>query len=111
VPAFQWAFTSWDEMLGHHRRYSARQLRERAAAAGLTTVSTGYLFPELLPLIAVRKVRRSQRSHADFPVLPRVVDVTAEWCSRGTAALRRWWPGGTSACAVFEMPAEAVPGA
>ena len=106
VPAFQWAFTSWDEALGHHRRYSTRQLRERAGAAGLDTVSTGYLFPELLPLIAVRKLRRAPREHADFPDLPRAVDVAAEWWSRGTAALRRWMPAGTSACAVLQVPGD-----
>ena len=104
VPAFQWAYTSWDEALGHHRRYSARQLRERARAAGLDTVSTGYLFPELLPLIALRKLRRTPREHADFPDLPRLIDTIAEWCSRGTAALRRVWPAGTSLCAVLQVP-------
>ncbi|MDP2293082.1 MAG: class I SAM-dependent methyltransferase [Actinomycetota bacterium] len=96
VPAFQWAFTSWDTALGHHRRYSRRRLREVAETAGFRVVSAGYLFPELLPLVAVRKLRRSQREHADFPSLPRLVDRSAELFSRGTTALRRAWPGGTS---------------
>lgn len=104
VPAMQWAFTSWDEALGHYRRYSTRRLRDTATAAGLATVETGYLFPELLPLIAVRKLRRAPRGHADFPSLPRAVDVTAEWFARASAALRRWWPAGTSAYAVLRVP-------
>ena len=29
VPAMQWAFSSWDTELGHHRRYSRGQLRAR----------------------------------------------------------------------------------
>lgn len=96
VPAFQWAFTPWDVALGHHRRYSRRQLRHVIEAAGFEVMSAGYLFPELLPLVAVRKLRRREREHADFPLLPRFVDRSAELVSRTTAALRRVWPGGTS---------------
>ncbi|MGB8860301.1 MAG: class I SAM-dependent methyltransferase, partial [Ilumatobacteraceae bacterium] len=86
VPAFQWAFTSWDVALGHHRRYSRRQVRRLAQAAGFELTSSAYLFPELLPLVAVRKLQRTAREHADFPTLPRLVDRTAEVFSRGTTA-------------------------
>ena len=36
VPAMQWAFSSWDEELGHVRRYSRRRLGDDLAAAGFT---------------------------------------------------------------------------
>lgn len=104
VPAFQWAFTSWDTSLGHHRRYSRPQIRTLAGAAGFRVDHCAYLFPELLPLVAVRKLQRGEREHADFPELPRLVDRSAEMFSRGTTALRRIWPGGTSVTALLTKP-------
>jgi len=104
VPAFQWAFTSWDTALGHHRRYSRRQVRTLATGAGFELTSSAYLFPELLPLVAVRKLQRGEREHADFPSLPRFIDRSAEVFSRGTTALRRIWPAGTSVVALLTKP-------
>ena len=101
VPAFQWAFTSWDTSLGHHRRYSRPQVRTLARAAGFRIDHCSYLFPELLPLVAVRKVQRREREHADFPQLPRIVDQSAELFSRSTTAVRRIWPAGTSVAALL----------
>jgi SAM-dependent methyltransferase len=34
VPAYQWLFGRWDEILGHHRRYTRRLLRRHANEAG-----------------------------------------------------------------------------
>jgi len=104
VPAFQWAFTSWDTALGHHRRYSRRQVRTLATVAGFELTASAYLFPELLPLVAIRKVQRTQHTHADFPSLPRFIDRAAEGFSRGTTALRRIWPAGTSVVALLTKP-------
>lgn len=101
VPAFQWAFTSWDTSLGHHRRYSRTQVRALAQAAGFRVDHCSYIFPELLPLVLVRKLQRGEREHADFPQLPRIVDRSAELFSRGTTAIRRIWPGGTSVTALL----------
>ncbi len=101
VPAFQWAFTSWDTALGHHRRYSTQDVRTLATAAGLRVDHCSYLFPELLPLIVLRKVRRDRTEEADFPVLPRFVDRAMEVVSRATTAVRRIWPGGTSVTALL----------
>jgi hypothetical protein len=108
VPAFQWAFTSWDVALGHHRRYSRAQMRALAERSGFELTSSAYLFPELLPLVAVRKLQRTTREHADFPSLPRIVDRSAELFSRGTTALRRLWPAGTSVVALLTKPANAA---
>jgi len=105
VPSFQWAFTSWDTSLGHHRRYSKRQVKALATSAGFELSSSAYLFPELLPLVAVRKLRRTEREHADFPSLPRFIDRAAELFSRGTTAVRRIWPAGTSVVALLTKPA------
>lgn len=38
VPAFQWLYNSFDEELGHYRRYTRRSLRALLAGAGLSVV-------------------------------------------------------------------------
>lgn len=105
VPALAWAFTSWDTNLGHYRRYSKRDIRRLASAAGFATSSCSYIFPELLPLLVVRKFRRAPRSHVDFPQLPTFIDRAGELVSRATTALRRLWPAGSSIVAVLTKPA------
>jgi hypothetical protein len=104
VPAMQWAFSSWDTELGHFRRYSRRQLQSVLTDAGLVVESSQYLFPELLMLLPVRKLRRGQRSDVDFPQLSPVVNRVGYWVSATTARLRRWWPVGTSVIAVASKP-------
>lgn len=105
VPALSWAYTSWDTHLGHHRRYSRRDVLRLAASAGLSVSSCSYLFPELLPLVVLRKFRRSPREHVDFPQLPVAIDRAAAAVSRTTTALRRIWPAGTSVVAILTKPA------
>ena len=95
---------AWDTALGHHRRYSKRQVTALATASGFEVTSRAYLVPELLPLVALRKVQRGQREHADFPSLPRFIDRAAELFSRGTTAIRRIWPAGTSVVALLTKP-------
>jgi SAM-dependent methyltransferase len=43
VPACPWLYGSVDEASGHHRRYTPRQLRERAEAAGWEPVAAHYM--------------------------------------------------------------------
>lgn len=96
VPALQWAFSSWDTELGHHRRYSKRTLRSVVTAAGLQVERVDYLFPELLPLLPLRKLRRAPREHVDFPQLGPLATRLGYAVSSATAATRRLWPAGTS---------------
>jgi hypothetical protein len=96
APALPWAFSSWDTELGHFRRYSRRGLSDLAAAAGFTVLRCDYLFPELLPLLPARKLRRAARAHADFPQLPPAVARLGYRVSSATASMRRLWPAGTS---------------
>jgi hypothetical protein len=100
VPAMQWAFSSWDTELGHHRRYSRRTLRADLAAAGFEVRTVSYLFPELFPLLLVRQVRRAPREQVDFPELSSTVDALGHAVARATSATRRVWPFGTSVMAV-----------
>lgn len=96
VPALQWAFSSWDTELGHFRRYSKRTLRAVVERAGFTVERVDYLFPELLPLLPVRKLRRAPREHVDFPQLGPLATRLGYALSSATTAARRAWPAGTS---------------
>lgn len=110
VPALGWLFSSWDTDLGHFRRYSRRQLVELVAQHGFDVEEAAYLFPELLGPAMLRKLRRSSGDAAEFPALPRVVDLVAAAVSRTTARFRRWWPAGTSVIVIARRTAEPVAG-
>lgn len=96
VPAGQWAFSSWDTELGHFRRYSRGSLRRVVTDAGFVVDEVAYLFPELLPLLPMRKVRRAPRNHVDFPQLSPLVSRIGHALSTLTTRVRRVWPAGTS---------------
>jgi hypothetical protein len=100
VPAMQWAFSSWDTGLGHHRRYSRRRLGDDLRAAGFTVRSTSYLFPELFPILVMRRLRQRPRAHVDFPALPAPLDAIGHSVASATTAARQIWPFGTSVVAV-----------
>ena len=55
VPAYQWLFTRHDESLGHHRRYSRRDLRALLAPK-FTIIAEGSLFTTLLIPRGAQKV-------------------------------------------------------
>src|SRR5438477_9939893 len=59
VPAYRFLWGAQDEVSMHHRRYSARLLRERVEAAGLVvrrlTFFNTLLFP---PIVGIRIIRR-----------------------------------------------------
>lgn len=48
VPAFKSLYSRHDSYLGHHRRYSLRQLHALAKGCKLAVCSSGYLFSSLL---------------------------------------------------------------
>lgn len=59
VPAYQWLWSSHDEVLGHRRRYTARGLGRVAQEAGLRPLRATYFNTLLaLPVVGVRLLRR-----------------------------------------------------
>ncbi len=71
VPAYQWLWSSHDEVLGHRRRYTARGLRRLAGEAGLRPLRVTYFNALLaLPIAGFRLLRR--RRHARDHDLTRV---------------------------------------
>jgi ubiquinone/menaquinone biosynthesis C-methylase UbiE len=49
VPAYEWLWSSHDDLSGHRRRYTARQLTATITAAGFTVERATYLFSFLVP--------------------------------------------------------------
>jgi len=104
VPALQWAFSSWDTELGHYRRYSRPQVRRLLERAGFDVADVAYLFPEMLPMLLIRKLRRVRRTDVDFPQLSHRVNQLGYRVSHATARVRRIWPAGTSVVAMATKP-------
>lgn len=101
VPAMPWLWSGWDEMLGHHRRYTKAGLRELVAPLPFEIAEQAYLFPELIPLGLVRRWRMSKSGETDgtaaeFPDLPRTLNQGLYGIGRASLAMRRLWPAGTS---------------
>ncbi len=76
VPAIPALMGPWDRMLGHHRRYSARMLREHAREAGLKVVWlshwNAFTLPAALVVRTLEKLGRRSRSAEFPPVSPAV---------------------------------------
>ena len=100
VPAMRWLFSSWDTDLGHRRRYHRRDAASVVRGAGFEVEEASYLFPELVPIALLRRWRRSDGDHADFPELPAWLDRVAARVGRVSTRLRRIWPVGTSVVVV-----------
>jgi hypothetical protein len=98
VPALPALWSSWDELLGHHRRYTKASLRRAVGTGGVAVEETSYLFPELLPAALVRRLLRASDEDADedFPELPRPLDRLLYGIGSLTYRGRRWAPVGTS---------------
>lgn len=112
VPAGTWLFSSWDTDLGHHRRYTRRDLAALVGRCGFEVGEASYLFPELVPPALVRKFRRARRTHgsaAEFPHLPAVIDRTAAAIGHTSTRLRRWWLFGTSVVVFARRDDRGVP--
>lgn len=70
VPAHPWLYSRWDEQLGHFRRYTVREFRSQANAAGFRVQWLNYWNSFTLPAaLAVRSWEKifPSRSQPDFP--------------------------------------------
>jgi hypothetical protein len=107
VPAMPSLWSEWDVALGHFRRYRKETLLSAMGNDQFEVVELSYLFPELLPLGWVRRVRRGPASqgpdeaNAEFPDLPDWVNSSLYRLGRGSIRMRSRWPAGTSLMAVL----------
>ncbi len=71
VPAFQWLWTSHDDLNHHVKRYTAGQLRSTLEASGLVVHDVRYLFQSLIvPKLAVRLTETVAGRRAELPHIP-----------------------------------------
>ena len=109
VPAGSHLWSGWDVALGHHRRYDRALFRRAIDGLPLTIVALDYLFPELVPLALLRKLRMRPLPRdgasvdAEFPVLPRPANELLYRIGSASLRLRRLWPAGTSLLAVLRL--------
>lgn len=57
VPAYTWAWTRFDDLNHHHRRYTCRRARAAIEAAGFEVVRTTYAFAGTFPFFAADRIR------------------------------------------------------
>jgi SAM-dependent methyltransferase len=62
VPAYQWLYGAHDLAHQHFRRYTARDLADKARAADLEVRRVGYFNSLLFPLVALRRAWQRTRS-------------------------------------------------
>jgi SAM-dependent methyltransferase len=86
VPAYQWAWTDFDEENGHHRRYTRQRAVAALEAGGLEVLRATYTFGSTLPLFALERLaRRCMQAFrsggpveaadvVSLPTTPRVLD-------------------------------------
>jgi len=77
VPAYQWAWSDFDEQNHHHRRYTRRRLVAAVEQQGLEVVRATYIFAGTFPFFVADRLRSRVRpgapaAHDDVPPLPEV---------------------------------------
>jgi SAM-dependent methyltransferase len=108
VPAFSWLWSTHDEFLHHKRRYTARDLESKCAAAGLKLERVSYFNTFLFPLgvlarVKDRLVRSKVASGVGLPSSP-VNFVLRQIFSMEKPLLRRMnLPFGMSLLAVLQV--------
>jgi hypothetical protein len=113
VPAMPSLWSQWDVVLGHYRRYRKETLASAIAGLPLAVEETAYLFPELLPLGWIRRLRLGRGAEisaedaasAEFPDLSNAVNETLFRLGSLTMRQRRHAPAGTSLFAALRRTA------
>jgi SAM-dependent methyltransferase len=91
VPAHPFLFSSWDQALGHHRRYTKSSLQLAFKKVGFQpSLISYYNVLSFLPAIILRGKDRHcklQLDHAEFPDVPEIVNRWLKWWGRLECAL------------------------
>ena len=109
VPAYQWLWSGHDVSLHHFRRYTIKDLNDKAKKAGLVPVRKSYAIVFSLPLVAgfraiakiSNKKTTSETSYVDVPVF---VNKLFELLLFAEARLHKYisFPFGTSVIIVLK---------
>lgn len=102
VPAFQGLYGSIDRLIGHHRRYAKRELREKLTQTGFTILDL--LFMNGIAPVGWWWNNRVMKRNEESPLQVMVFD---RWVVPWLSKLERLWPPpfGLSLIALAEKPA------
>lgn len=70
VPAYRWAWTSHDEMNGHHRRYTRERIVACLGPTGVRIDRTTHVFAGTFPFFAAERIVRRLREALRGPTAP-----------------------------------------
>lgn len=87
VPSYQWAWTDFDTLQAHHRRYTLRRFTTLLEREGLSTIRATYAFTATFPLFALDRLaaRAGLRGYED----PTASTLPA-WLERTLLKLGAW---------------------
>ena len=102
APAFNWLWTTHDDMNHHLTRYTSTEIRKMMDRAGLVTVETGYMFQSLIvPKLLVRLREALTTAPARVPrVPPAAINGAVQTWFRAEYSVAGWLPFGSSLLAV-----------
>jgi len=106
VPAFDWLWTSHDDLNHHCHRYTTNELRRLIDGSGMHTLEARYLFQSLVvPKLAMRAKEAVVGAVAAIPRVPppALNDALQTWF-RLEHAVAGWLPFGGSVMAVASLP-------
>lgn len=123
VPAYQWAWSDFDEDNGHHRRYTRGRATAAVRAAGLDVERATYAFSAVFPFFAAERLARRARDRvwrrrpgapADIVSLPEVSPLVERTLVGLTELDRRLLrahdlPFGSSVLVAASRPASDIP--
>ncbi len=101
VPAYQWAWTHFDDHNHHHRRYTRKRVRSMLERNGFRTLRVSYMFAGTFPFFAADRVRTRFRERGrpapvlapdDVPALPSVSPAVERLLMTATEVDRRMLP-------------------
>lgn len=110
VPAYQWAFSSFDTNAGHHRRYTRARIVRALDRHGFDVLRATYAFAGTFPLFAADRLRarlmkRGPERPADSKISPRATRLLMGLSGLDRRALRaRDLPFGSSIFVVARKP-------
>lgn len=100
VPAYQWLWSTWDEILKHKKRYTKYNLGAAVKKNGFTIIKSSYVYSFLtLPVFIFRKLKSRQKSYeSDFSTNPPFVNFLCTLFANIERyfVVRGWIPFGTS---------------
>jgi len=98
VPAHQFLYSAWDKSLGHHRRYSKRDLIQKLESAGFKITSASYGWSFLFPAAPYRFLSSKTQEKLEYPKVSARLNKALIFAAQCESKLASWlpFPFGTS---------------